>query len=355
MKKGVSLVLFLGCMVGCICWYREVGAAVLAAGTRCVQVLVPSLYLYSVLAAWYVESGVSALLAKPLNGFTTRFLHMDAELCLLFLFSQCGGYPVGIQMLEGLRRAGRITSEQEGRLACVCLGSGPAFLLGTVCQPLHLHGWAVGMLWLSLCLPNLLLAFWMAGSGTFQLRAVERCPAAHGGLTTAVEHAAAAMLKLCGMVLVFAGGIAMLEAAGIFAHSPSPLWKTGVSAMLEVSAVTEFLTAGGSLPWIAACLSFGGICVHCQISAIAEGRLPWGRFLCTRLAAAVGSWWLCRWGLLLLDRCAIPVWNLQTPVSVPAEHPAQSAAVVCLLVMSVMLLQKTEQYGRMQPRAVRYK
>ncbi|MDE5565154.1 MAG: hypothetical protein K2I93_08345, partial [Oscillospiraceae bacterium] len=139
MSKKIWIV--LAAALAAMVWHVQVSAGVLAAGERCVRVLVPSLYLYSILAAVCTKSGLLA--AKGRGG-----------LAAVLLFSQFGGYPVGAQLLHGMRKNGCLTAEEERWMLCVCIGCGPGFLLGTVCSQMPLRA-GLWML-LSVSLPNLL-------------------------------------------------------------------------------------------------------------------------------------------------------------------------------------------------------
>ncbi|MBQ8928576.1 MAG: hypothetical protein IJ055_09950 [Oscillospiraceae bacterium] len=290
-----------------------------AAGLRCVQVLVPSLYFYSVLAGFAVSSGMLRLTRclRPL----CRVLHLDAELLAVLLFSQIAGYPVGAQLLHGMYREGRITRAQEGRLACVCMGAGPGFVLGTVggVLPPRTARWLL----LSVSLPGVLL-------GLVILRG-ERTAGAPAGtppglavlLTDAVERAAQAMLRICAMVLLFGALTALLDPV-----MPGTLpWRS----VLEVSFLTREALP---LPAAAALLAFGGLCVHCQVAAVCEGALPWGRLLLCRGICAAGAGVLC-YALLHVFPQALPAAVIPGTAVQPSAHPLPG---LCLMLMSVLLV-----------------
>ena len=351
-KIGVSLI-FLMFFTAAICFREEVAAAILEAGTRCILVIIPSLYLFSVLAAFCVRSGVLGILASPLEQLARKCLHMDGSILMILLFSQTAGYPIGAQLLQRMHNEGAIGSTQRNCLLCVCFGCGPAFLLGTVGTILHLSSLLAVLLVLSVSLPNLVLAIVLAryndfcSAGTHELGISLHAEE----FTQSVENAAAAMLKICSMILTFAAFSGIAQGSGAVQFLAKTMQLIGFPAetsehciltVLEISNLPEYLQQGGSLPMAAALLSFGGICVHLQNAAICGGDFPWRKFLCIRLISAVFSYLLC---------AAVVTWGLggQVPAMLPVQMQYEMkmttqgvVPVICLLLMSVFLLMKND-------------
>lgn len=331
-QKLFGVVLFL-CMIGAVICHAGVQAEVLKAGERCVRVLIPSLYFFSILAACCVRSG---LLCRISAG--KKLWSMDGYLLTVVIFSQLGGYPVGAQLLHAMRMNGTIPAEQERRLLCICMGCGPGFLLGTVCNRLSpgLAAWVM----LSVCLPNLLLAWFLTKGET--VPGAGKCSGVRL-LTESVESAASAMLKIAGMVMGMAAVLGILEETGLFGllggfTSVPERTVSFLKTIAEVSCVTEFLQNGGSLPAAAALLSFGGICVHLQAAAICEGNLSWLRFWGIRALCSVMTYAICLSGIRLLFPDAVPtslMMQQQAAVCGGSVLPG-----ICLLVMSVLLLKR---------------
>lgn len=335
---------FLAMMSAAVIHHGAVTEAVLLAGTRCIRVIIPSLYLFSILASFCIRTGLLENMAKPFDRFSRRALRMDGTLLMILVFSQLGGYPVGAQLLHQLRGRGALTPSQEQALLCVCFGCGPAFLIGTVCCRVPAHLTAIVLL--SISLPNLLLALILARCGLLRRETMETPPLTlrSTDITAAVEAGAAAMLKICSMILFFAALLGIAEGGGLLAYitdrmpcRPS-LAEGTLSAVLEISSITDFLQQGGSLPLAAALLSFGGICVHLQNAAICEGSFPWLRFWGCRILTAVCTWLLCTAALHLLYGGEVPAALLQPSPYTPSMTQSGTLPVLCLLVMSVLLL-----------------
>ncbi|MBQ4466020.1 MAG: hypothetical protein II916_08680 [Oscillospiraceae bacterium] len=317
---GIAVLLLL---TAAAVFSANVREGILTAGHRCLTVLIPSLYLYSLLASFLIRSGGLAALAKP---FGTR-----GKLWAVVLFSQVGGYPIGAQLLHEMQKNGEISKETERNLLCICIGCGPAFLLGTVCTglPVALTCWML----LSVCLPNLLLAPLFLRELPEPAAPLVRKPFA-ALLTASAESAASAMLGITSMVVAFAAGMGILDGMGCLSLLPASM-RSAFRAALEVSSITEFLRGGGTLPVAAGLLAFGGLCVHLQIAAICEGNVAWGKFLLCRLSASLLATGLCTIGVKWLFRDAVAASLMQERVVLTTGSIVPG---VCLLAMSVMLL-----------------
>lgn len=309
-----------------VAYSSAVRQAVLAAGERCLTVLIPSLYVYSLLGAFLIRSGGLAAIGRRMGE--------RGMLLVTALFSQLGGYPVGAQLLAEMRRTGQITPAQERALLCVCVGCGPGFLFGTVCRGMP-PGESLWLL-LSVSLPNLLGFALLPVRGEGEVSTVS-APLVES-LNAAADSAANAMLKITAMVLGFAGMMGICEGIGVTAGLPLR-WRAGIRAVCEVSCLTEAMGCGLPLPLAAALLSFGGICVHLQIAAICRGNLPWVQFYLVRLLCAALTCGICRAGMLLVPDAAVMTALTGEPTALTTGSIAPG---LCLLLMAVMTLRQAE-------------
>lgn len=322
-RKNLLLIWVLISFTGAVYFHEQVGKAVLEAGKRCISVILPSLYLFSILSVFMIKSGILEYFTRPL-----RKISPHAELWGIVFFSQIGGYPTGAQLLHSLYQEGRLTKQQEENLLCSCMGSGFGFLFATVGGNLTL----ALTLWGILSLPNFFLAWLILRSmpeqENFSLPERKNFSVL---LTESVENAAAAMLKICGMILAFSAWTGIFN--NIIAHLPE--WAESI---LEISNLTKYMQNGGNLPTAVSLLSFGGICVHIQLATISENHFNWKKFWLSRSLTAGISGILCRTGMKFLFPESIPVFWSETKVSL---YSAPSAIpTYCLILMSVFLLKK---------------
>ncbi len=348
----VSILLFAAAVRS----HTAVSEAILAAGTRCVYVIIPSLYLFSILASFCTRTGILEAAAAPLRRICRRALHMDSTVLVILLFSQIAGYPIGTQLVRQLQEKGAVNDRQAQLMLCCCFGCGPAFLLGVFGTAAQLPEGFCQLLMLAVCLPNLLLGLLLCRwepqerTGRISLHSTD--------LTASVESGAAAMLKICSMILLFAAGMGLAgsflplgclaeNAAELTGCSPELVKQTS-SAILEISGLTACLQSGGGPAAAAALLSFGGICVHLQNAAIYGDGFPWRKFLLARCACAFCSYWLCLGGMHLLPGgTAFPVFRrIQPYTAVPTQEGI--LPVLCLTVMALLLLRRHFQLEPLQ-------
>lgn len=344
LKKIFVCILCFLLLMGAVCFHEEVADAVIDAGSRCVLVIIPSLYLFSVLAAFCVRTGLLELIAVLCDKFSRKLLRMDGMLLMVLLFSQFAGYPVGAQLLQQLRQKNAITETQTQTMLCVCIGCGPAFLMGTVCASVQLPLKLTLLFMLCIILPNLICAAILAKRGGLcrTNRQTPRFSMDSTIFTGSVESGAAAMLKICSMILLFAAllGMADLPLRYLAAYLGISSEVTGnfLSVFLEISNITEFLRGGGSLAAAAAMLSFGGICVHLQNAALCGVRFPWGKFLAIRSLCALSTALLWKVAVNFLCREEIRCVALPEPACSPSVTPESAVPILCLVVMSLLLL-----------------
>ena len=318
-------------LTGAVYFHTQVSRAVIMAGKRCFLSVLPSLYLFSILAAFFVKSGILEGMAKPFQRFCQKVFKTDALLLMIVFFSQIGGYPVGAQLVHSLYQEGRISEAQERTLLCVCMGCGFGFLLGTV----HGNPSTVLFIWLVMSVPNFFLALLFLRNMYTEIRNESRQnqKAFAVLLTESVESAASAMLKVSAMILAFAALMGIAE--GIFSN-PDDI----IRSMLEISNLSGYAQNGSSLPMTAALLSFGGICVHLQIGAVCENHMAWGKFWLCRIVTSVMTYGLCRLGLHWIVPVYLPVFLSETQLSAVRSSSLSMIPGCCLAVMSVFVLKK---------------
>lgn len=322
----MTVILFL-LFCGAILYHKQIRDAVLCAGNRCVHVIVPSLYLFAILSAFLVSSGI-------LSFAGTHF--PKGDLWIALLFSQIGGYPMGAQLLDRLCREGDLNRKHAGALLCVSMNAGPAFLLGTVCR--NMPPEMVLLVTAAVSFPNLFFGAWMLLRDPFTAPRERQIPVCNSEVfQSSVEKGAAAMVRICSTILAFSALQAMAEPIlGCFLeerHFPF------IRSILEISTVGEYMAAGGRLPTAAALLSFGGICVHMQIAALWNGKIPWKRFFICRILCSLCAYGICRSGLWVMQTSDLAV-SLDPTGFAPAQQGESPVPGLCLIIMSLLLLRQ---------------
>lgn len=314
-----------------ICYSSETAQSVREAVNHCLTVIIPALYAFMIASSVFVSTGLSRSAGRIL-WLPAKLFGINGELMSIFLISQIGGYPCGTIMLCGIRREGRISAKTAALMQYCCFGSGPAFLLG-ISQGIYPQ--ARLCVFLAGLTANIMLLISLRKALKHSLADTpcsgEYVKTEPAGFTQAVCSAAYALLKICAMIIAFASVRGAAAAAGITAASSDI-----IGTIWEVSSAETYLSSGGSLPWAAALLSFGGICVISQLSAIdRDVKIP--VFIAVRCLCAAASYALCHIYLNYLCNGKI----FCSAVLHPAESKISSIIPsIFLFIMTMLLLSK---------------
>lgn len=323
---------------------QAVSRAVGAAAESCLEVIVPSLFAFSVLAVYLQQSGLYRTALKPLTFPLSKLLRMDEELCAVYVLSNIGGYPVGAKLLSELVRQGRLSPRDAGRMMCFCFGSGPGFMVGIVGINVFGNAGAGLVLFAAAIASSLLTAAFVRSRGEITLQKADSGVRLTGDIFIgSVSGAARVMFTVCAMITGFAAVSALLEKLGVFALFESVFGSAEIfPALLEVTRIKDFSAAAFALPNCAALLGFGGMCVLMQTAAIA-GNVPLRGFLISRVPAAF-------LGALFTMPFAryFPPRDVQVLASdtVAAPFTKNAALSLCVLAMCGILLAETARTRR---------
>ena len=170
----------------------------------CMLQIIPSLYGFLILTGVLLRMGLHQKLGRLFRPIAWHVLHMTEGEFAVFLCSQLAGYPVGMQMLTDLVGQKEIPLRRAARLAGVCFGSGPAFVLSLVGTALYPNTPAGSLLFLSGMLANLILAILFRPEKP-DAAAVPTMPVLPFSLAvvSATRAAASGLCGMCGMILLF--------------------------------------------------------------------------------------------------------------------------------------------------------
>lgn len=323
---------------------QAVSGAVKTAAESCLEVIVPSLFAFSVLAVYLQQSGLYRTALKPLTFPLSRLLRMDEELCAVYVLANIGGYPVGAKLLSELVRQGRLSPRDAGRMMCFCFGSGPGFMVGIVGMNVFGNAGAGLVLFAAGIVSSLLTAAFVRTRGGITLQKAESGVRLTGDVfIDSVSGAARVMFTVCAMITGFAAVSSLLEKTGVFAMFESVFGSAEIfPALLEITRIRSFSAAEFALPGCAALLGFGGVCVLMQTAAIAE-NVPLRGFLISRVPAAFLS---ALFTMPFAHR--FPLRGIQTLAAdtVAAPFTKNAALSFCVLAMCGILLAETVRTRR---------
>lgn len=313
-----------------------ISSAVSASVGSCLEVVVPSLFAFTVLAVYLQKSGLYRVALRPLTFPLSKLLRMDEELCAVFVLANIGGYPVGAKLLSELVRSERLTKKDAGRMMCFCFGSGPGFMIGIAGMKVFGSA-AAGLALFGACFTAaLIMAAFVRSRGVIELKKADSSfDLSANSFIFSVTSAARVMFTVCAMIVGFSAVSAILNEIGVNSLLESVFGSAEIfPALLEVTRIKELSAAAHTLPLCAALLAFGGACVLMQIAAIAN-EIPLKGFIISRVPAALIA------ALLSLPFArSFPPEFVQTlaPETAVIPFTKNAALSVCVLVMGAILL-----------------
>lgn len=338
---------------GVLLFPAELSGAVKASLEGCVEVVIPALFAFTVLAVYMQQSGLYTLALKPLTLPLSKLLGIPEELCAVFVLANIGGYPVGARLLSGLVREGRLSRRDAGRMLCCCYGSGPSFVIGTAGMRVFGSAAAGGIIFAACFLSSLVIAVIVCRTGEkITLKTGNmRCDLSAECFVRSVDSGARVMYTICIMAALFAAVTALLDCSGVSGLVSALLERLGAGsnsarifpAFLEVTRVRDMLPGGAAAPVCAGLLSFGGVCVLMQVTAVSGGNVPVKPLALSRLPAALLS------AAFAIPAGFVPAAAQETysETAVRGEPFSVNAGLsVCVMAMAGILILSVERSRR---------
>ncbi len=310
----------------------------------CSSVIIPTLYPFMILAGMLTDSPLCTRPSKFSAALTRRLFRLPACCGSAIFLSLVGGYPAGALAIGHLRNSGRITAAEARRMTLFCVNGGPGFIVSTVGVGLLGSPRAGWLLFAAHAATSIGMGIILAHTGEARADSAQESPAVVSpprAFAQTVQDTCAALLTMCGFVVLAAAGLSVWEASGLphtlqtLCGIPAAAWSTAAAMLTEVSCGCIAIAGSGTLApfWLCLCLGWGGLSVQGQLAVALKGQH--GEKILTRAF----------WGGRLIHGCVsgliatllfrlIPV-DLPT-VSAPTATPfyASASASVMLLLLS---------------------
>lgn len=351
----IKLALLGAAVYFCVAETRLVREAVAEGADRCLTIVIPSLYAMMIVAVMIAKSGVFSCIPRLVKKLGNALFGMGGECLPVFAFSMFAGYPAGAKMITEQYSDGAISERSAAILCGVCFGAGPAFIMGCISGELYSSGLPGRLIIVSTVTANILIAFlasfFLRKSSIGENDAHRKICINGEMLTRSAVSAGRTMGELCFMITAFSVITAMLRhfgvisaAAGLFSRMtgfPPDISEAFIPAALDITAVRDLPANNYSLlPWLCALVSFGGVCVIMQISAIVSGKFPLRIFITLRLAAAALSFGICRLTMPFMLRNEIVA---AATVNVSAHSSSSPVPSVMLLLMTFVVIDEYDK------------
>lgn len=249
--------------------------------------LVPSLLPYFAAAGLLTRLGAVDALARRLAPAAAQLFGVSGAGAAVFLLGLSGGYPLGAASIGALYRDGLLQKDEAEHLLAFCDNSGPAFAVGALGVGVFGSAGSGMLLWglhaISAAAVGIL--FRRKQTGGAPARPTQP-PADFGAaLGGAVTAAGRTVLQIGAYVIFFSALLTSLGTlgfpdtlAGELAFrigAPLSFFRALFTGALELSsgigAMAGLPLTPGSLALGEFLLSWGGLCVHGQAGAAAEG------------------------------------------------------------------------------------
>lgn len=354
MRKKIYIFLLICTAVFCLVKTDMISSAVSEALGRCIYVIIPSLYAMMIISQLLIKSGIIDRISGLAGGTGKILFGMEKVVFSVFLFSMIAGYPVGTKMLCSAYEKGLIEKRRAEIFSGLCFGAGTAFIYGCIAGQIYGNRLAGNIIFISTVCANIVLAFIVSFFMRKNCNSVTEKSTVRLSsemLTECVINGGHSIISICFMVMAFAVITEILDYSGIISVAGKFLSKLTelppddsqqfITAILDVTAVNGF-SAGNYelLPYISFLVSFGGICVIFQISAV-SGKLSLKPLVILRTAAAVISFIICRIITPLMlssETVAVSSLNIRTH---QAHSPVPS---VMLIIMTFFLFCEYEKF-----------
>ena len=345
-KNTTVIIITLAAVYFSVVFPHAIGTAVENAVERCLTVIIPSMFIFLCITTFISKSNIQSIFGLPFKFISERIFRIPKEGFAIFLLSMISGYPAGIKLVNDNFSHKNITASQAKAMDCFCFFSGPAFITGTAAAFLYPDSNAGLLIFISCLSGNFFTMFIF----TRKLSKLKNTSSINhdiipNQLIPSVKSACSAMVQMCVMIAAFGGFISILEISGAInalslytaglSGLPKDTVKSIILSFLEISNIINLPALEPQLlPIVTFLISFGGICVHMQISALADSNFSFKRFFAARLISASVS--------AITAYFFIPFLNIEVPCSVSFKAVSQSnyspLPSILLLIMMIMLM-----------------
>ena len=229
----------------------------------CLNTVIPSMFPFMCLGQIAINCISDEYVPKFIEKAFFYTFGLPKQAIKTVIIGLCGGYPTGSFVASTQFEKGELSAAQAKKIMLFSLNSGPAFSILAVGENMC-HSKVLGLFvfissTLSCIITGIILGAIGKNSETLEAKPAEfKKDSLSQEFTQSVEKSVGASLKMCGWIMIFSAALSLAENPGI---------PESVKTILDaVSEVTVGCIKNSNSPVIlAAVISWGGICVHCQI------------------------------------------------------------------------------------------
>ena len=233
------------------------------------DIVIPSLFHFSVCALFLYNSGVFSLIEFKLSRISKLLFSMNGRNFCVFIMSFLGGYPIGAILLESLYSNSQISKRNAENMLCYCINSGPAFVIIGIGNGIFANTKIGLYLFLANLFSSLVLAIILKRFLVFE--EIHSSKNKHLCLTDAfvesTANASKAILSACSYVVLFSTIIGIISALPLENNT-----RNIFSSFLEIT--NACVVTNKNIYFLSFLLGFGGFCIHFQILSVLKTLKP---------------------------------------------------------------------------------
>lgn len=314
-----------------ICERETVALSVSDGISVCGDVLIPSLFPFMVLSAFSMSSGIFDGNGKTVSFIMNKIFRLPSVCFPAVLFGFTGGYPVGARVITGLYEDNKITASQAKHLLVFCVNAGPAFIVSAAGGMVLGSRKAGYVMLFSACISSLLIGVTYGRinkrDSVSEYNDIKMKMPLSDSLVSAVTSSCSGILSVCSWVLVFSAFSGIIRA-----FLNNNLTILIFDSLSEVTSGLKSAAELGGVPFVSACIAFGGFCIMCQLLPyIKKCGMKTGEYLLFRIINSILTFAITKTVLLFTDISVSVYSEIE-----PAMHYAPASAA--LMIMCSILI-----------------
>ncbi len=248
----------------------------------CSEVIIPSLFPFSVLAIFLFSSDFCQYFEKIMNPVSVRMFGINGRAFCAFLISLFGGFPVGARLVSELYDNNSISKNTAQRMLYYSVNAGPAFMIIGIGSTILKSRELGYVLFASNTITSLIICLVMSVFERKEKSLQKEIKINDKPITDifveSVAKGAESIIHICGFVILFSSVIGIIELNGKIKLI------TTIVSLLEVS--NGVMLTSKSIPFIAFLTVFSGFCVHFQVlSAVKNIKINYIKFVIVKIMA----------------------------------------------------------------------
>lgn len=336
-KKYILMVICIVLVITLLYYSKEIFLGVSKGINICLNALIPSIYIFMVLACFISISGIDKYIGKFFDKVSKKLFKISGETFSIVLLSFIGGYPIGAKIISDKVKFNQLSSNQAQYLINFCVYCSPAFIISGIAVPLWNNKKIGSIIYIAQILAGIVIAIILSlkQKEVIYIKESTIKNTFCNNIVYAVNNATKAMCLICSFILIFYALFSLLDLLKI-----SPKYSNIFKGLLEVTLGCQLIQGYSlfdSILLVNIFTSFGGLCVFLQLKSILNNcKINFVRFILIRISYTFISS-LILYILILFSDINIECFSSQKEYSFHM-YTVSPISSIFLLILGLMLL-----------------